>query len=70
MASGDEELLGQKPKKVRPPYLTDLRKSLSSVIVLYEGKHKPISDLRKEFDYRMDMRRAGSDIDFDKGPAL
>ncbi|CAD7942062.1 unnamed protein product [Amoebophrya sp. A120] len=46
----DEELLGKKPKKERPPYLGPLKEALATKTrVLYQGRHRDIADLRRQY---------------------
>lgn len=45
-------------KKVRPPYLLEMRHTLASVKVLYEGNHKPFEELKGEFEEKRE-RNAG-----------
>ncbi|CAD7937396.1 unnamed protein product [Amoebophrya sp. A25] len=46
----EEDLLGKKKKPVRPPYLLEFKKALKDKsIVLYQGKHRSLADLRRQY---------------------
>jgi len=48
----DETLAAAKVKKKRPPYLTELKESLSRVKVIYEGTHVPFDEIKAAFNER------------------